>query len=174
MNERRVDGELLIFASLGRVCCTVAEAVLRFWEEKLQVPLNLLTKELFDKEVVSVRASLDVPTFDDRVVKGKLNGATSGSRNKYCVVWGSLSFTLSLLSSATRLITEFGVLSKVISSQQDGISFAIAHLGQELLKIILAPNWQLSRAHGLSRYLLLFCGQTFSDDRISSLRCNHR
>ena len=148
MEERRVDGELLIFASICRVCCTAAEASLKYWEEKLQILLDLLTKELFDKEVVSVRASLDVPTFDDRVVKGRIDDATSFTSSRYCVVWGSLSFILGLLSSVARLIMEFSVLAKVISSQQDGISFAIAHLGQELLQIVLVPDWQISRAYG--------------------------
>lgn len=150
MDERRVDGELLIFASLGRICCVMADSFLKYWEEELQVPLDLLTKEIFDKVVVSVRADLDVPTFDDRVVKGRLEGATSGSGGRYCVAWGSISFILNLFSSIARLITEFGVLAKVISSQPDGISFAIAHLGQELLKIVLVPEWQFSRACGSS------------------------
>jgi hypothetical protein len=148
MDERRVDGELLMFASLGRICCAAVDTFLKYWEEKLQVPLDLLTKEIFDKVVVSVRANLDVPTFDDRVVKGRMEAATSGSGGRYCVVWGSISFILNLFSSVARLITEFGVLARVINSQQDGISFAIAHLGQELLKIILVPEWDFSRAYG--------------------------
>ena len=150
MDERRVDAELLIFASLGRICCVVAESFLKYWEEKLQIPLDLLTKEILDKVVVSVRANLDVPTFDDRVVKGRLEGATSGSGGRYCVIWGSISFILNLFSSFARLITEFGVLARVITGQQDGISFAVAHLGQELLKIVLVPEWQFSRAYGSS------------------------
>lgn len=150
IDERRLDEKLLTFASVGRICCTIAKAFLEYLELKLQLPLDLLTKEHFDKEVFSVTACLDVPTFDDKVVKHKLQDITGhrmGFRGPYGVVWGSLSVTISLFSSAARLITELGLLAKVVSSQQDGISFAIAHLGQELLKVLLEPHFMFPPPH---------------------------
>ena len=148
MDERRLDEKLLIFASLGRVCCSFSETILKYWEEQLQVPLDVLMKEHLDKVVVDVRARLDVPTFDDRVVKGRLESATGGSGSQYCAAWAAFSVIIGLLASAARLVTEFGVLAKVIGSQQDGIYFAILHLGQELSKIFLVPEWSFSRAYG--------------------------
>ena len=158
MSERRLDEELLIFASVGRVACAVAGGFLEYWEERLQIPLNLLTKEHFDKGVVYVRADLDVPTFSDKIAKGRMEGATGGSGGRYNVGWEAISVTLNILASATRLLTELGVLVKVLSSQRDGISFAIVHLGQEISKIFLAPDWDFSYAHGQPRAprLLLF------------------
>ena len=147
MDERRLDEKLLMFASMGRICCKLSEAVLKYWEEQLRVSLDLLVKEHIDKVVVNVRASLDVPTFDDRVVKGALEGAT-GESGGCTVAWRSLSAVIILFTSAARLVTEFGVLAKVIGSQQDGIYFAILHLGQELSKIFLVPEWSFSRAYG--------------------------
>ena len=144
MDERRVDEKLLIFASIGRLCCAVAQALLGYWEQKLQAPLNLLMREHFDKSVFCVRADLDVPTYDDKVVQGKLEATSRGSLGRG-VAWESLSVILGLFSSVARLVTELGVLASVVGSQQDGISFATVHLGQELSKFLLAPDWTLSR-----------------------------
>lgn len=150
IEERRLDENLLIFASAGRICCTMVKVFLRYLELKLQVPLDLLTKEHFDKEVFGVTARLDVPTFDDKVVKHKLQDITGDAmrfRGPYGAIWASLSVTINLFSSAARLVTELGLLAKVISSQQDGISFAIAHLGQELLKVFLEPHFIFPPPH---------------------------
>ncbi|KAF9784896.1 P-loop containing nucleoside triphosphate hydrolase protein [Thelephora terrestris] len=148
MDERRLDKELLIFASTGRICCTAFEAFLKYLEEQLQVPLDLIMKEHLDKVVVNVKASLDVPTFDDRVVKGRLESATGGGGGPdSSSAWGSISIMISLFASAARLLTGFGVLAKVIGSQQDGVYFAILHLGQELSKVFLEPGWGFPRAY---------------------------
>ena len=148
MDERRVDEKLLIFASIGRLCCVIAKALLGYWEQRLQVPLNLLMREHFDKSVFSVKADLDVPTYDDKVVKGRLEATSRGSHGTRGIAWESLSVILGLFSSVARLVIELGVLAKVVGSQQDGISFAAVHLGQELSKFLLAPDWTLSRTTG--------------------------
>ena len=148
MDERRVDEKLLIFASVGRLCCAVAQALLGYWGQKLQAPLDLLMREHFDKNVFSVRAGLDVPTYDDKVTQGRLEATSRGSNNRNGIAWESLSVVLGLLSSVTRLVTEFGVLASVVGSQQDGILFAIVHLGQELSKFLLAPDWTFSSTGG--------------------------
>lgn len=148
MDERRVDEELLVFASIGRLCCAIAQTFLRYWEQRLQVPLDLLMKEHFDKNVFSVRADLDVPTYNDKVVQGKLEATSRGSHGTRGIAWESLSVIFGLFSSVARLVTELGVLAKVVASQRDGISFAAVHLSQELSKFLLAPDWTLSRTAG--------------------------
>jgi hypothetical protein len=139
MNEQRVDGRLFIFVSAGRICCAVTEVLLKHWEERLKVPLNLLMKEQSDKELFGVVADLDVSTFDDRAVKCTLDNV-KGSNGRHGLAWVSLSVIMDLFFSAARLVTEFGVLAKVIGGQQNGTTFAIVHLGQELSKLLLVPN----------------------------------
>ena len=148
IDERRVDDELLIFTSMGRLCCIIAKALLGYWEQKLQVPLDLLMREHFDKNEFGVRADLDVPTYDDKVVQGRLEATSRGSHGSRGIAWESLSVILGLFSSVARLVTELCVLAKVVGSQQDGISFAVVHLCQELSKFLLAPDWTLSRTTG--------------------------
>lgn len=149
IDERRLDESLLIFASVGQVCCVVAEAFLESLGEKLEVPLDLLTKEHFDKKVFDVTAHLDVPTEDDKLVKRRLDDVTMGYSGLHeSIVWGSLSVIMDLFSSATRLVTQFGLLAKILSDQRDGVSFAIMCLGQELLWVLLRPGWFVSREHG--------------------------
>ncbi|KAF9650307.1 P-loop containing nucleoside triphosphate hydrolase protein [Thelephora ganbajun] len=147
MDERRLDEKLLIFASIGRMCCAIAETFLDSWEEKLQIPLDLLIKEHFDKEIFSVSVDLDVPTYNDKIVKRRLDGVSAGSDGGSSIAWESISVILSLFSSVTRLVTELGVLAKVAGSQQDGVYFTTVHLGQELSRLILAPDWSLSRTY---------------------------
>jgi hypothetical protein len=62
IDERRVDEQLLISASVGRLCCTIVRAFLEYLEGKLQVPLDQLMEEHFERNVFGVRAHLDVPT----------------------------------------------------------------------------------------------------------------
>ena len=174
MDERRLDEKLLIFTSIGRLCCAVAKAVLGYWEQKLQVPLDLLMREHFDKHVFSVRANLDVPTYDDKVVQGRLEATSRGSHGTRGIAWESISVILGLFSSVARLVTELGVLAKVVGSQQDGISFAAVHLGQELSKFLLAPDWTLSRSAGWSPKSSAFFSFKFpSTDVSSSLGRDH-
>jgi len=148
MDERRLDEKLLIFTCIGRLGCAFCKAILGYCERKLQVPLDLLMREHFDKSVFNVRVDLDVPTYDDKVVQGKLEATSRGSQGTRGIAWESISVILGLFSSVTRLVTELGVLAKVVGSQQDGIYFAAVHLGQELSKFLLAPDWTLSRTAG--------------------------
>lgn len=101
-------------------------------------------REHFDRIVFKVEADLDVPTYDDKVVQGKLKATSVGSHG----TWESLSVILGLFSSVARLVTEFCVLVKVIGGQQDGISFAVVHLSQELSRFFLASDRSPSRTAG--------------------------
>ena len=149
MDERRLDEKLLIFASMGRIYCTIADAILEYWEEKLRVPLDLLIKEHFDKEAFSVMAHLDVPTCDDKTVKARLQTTRADtSDDHYTIVWGSLSVALDLFTSVTRVVSELGLLMKVVSGQRNGISLTILHIGQELIRVLLVPDWSFSREYG--------------------------
>ena len=150
IDERRLDESLLIFASIGQVCCAAAAAFLESSAEKLEGPLDLLTKEHFDKKVFNVTAHLDVPTEDDKVVKRRLENVTGFPGMHESMIWGSLSVIMDLLSSTTRFVTQLGLLVKVLSDQQDAISFAAVHLGQELLLVLLKPSWFVSREDGWS------------------------
>jgi len=174
MDERRLDERSLVFTSVGRLCCTIAKSVLGYWEQKLQVPLDLLMREHFDKNVFGVRADLDVPTYDDKDVQGRLEAVSRGSHGTRGIAWESISVILGLFSSVTRLVTELGVLAKVVGSQQDGISFAAIHLGQEISRFLLAPDWTLSRTAGWSPEFSTFvsCKSRFTDAS-SSLGRDH-
>ena len=148
MDERRLDEKLLVFASVGRFCCAIARALLEHWEQQIQAPLDLLMREHFDKNVFSVRADLDVPTYNDKVVQGKLEAASRGSFGRYGIACKSLSAALGLFSSTTRLITQLAVLVKVVSIQPDGISFVIVYFGQELSISLLIPDRTFTYENG--------------------------
>lgn len=149
MNERRLDEKLLVFASMGQIYCTMAHAFLNYCEENLRTPLDLLIQEHFDKERFSVVVHLDLPTSDDKTVKARLRGAGVGAvGDHHSIVWNSLSVILDLFFSATRLISELGLLVKVLSGQPDAISFAVMYLFQELVRVLLAPDWAFSNAYG--------------------------
>ena len=148
MDERRIDEELLIFASVGRLSCAIAQALFADWEYKLQVPLDQLTNEHFERNVFIVKADLDIPTSQDKVVQGKLEATSRNYHTRFGVPWESLSVIIDLLSAVTRLVTVLGVLAKVVGSQKDGISFAVMHFVQEISKFHLEPGWMFPRAIG--------------------------
>ena len=152
IDERRLDEQLLIFASVGRLCCVVARGFLEYLEQKLRIPLDQLIGEHFEENGFGVWADLDVPTYQDKIVQGKLE-ATLKSRMKprhgcNSIGWESLSVFIDLLSATIRLVAELAVLVKVAGSQQGGISFVIVHFGRELCEFILRPDLGFSFTKG--------------------------
>ena len=133
MDERRIDGKLLIFASAGRICCDLARTFLTYWAGEFALPLNLLIRERFEKEMFGAIADLDVPTHDDKVVRSRLNDILRGG---YGFVWGSLRGVLGLFYSIVHFATELGVVVKVISHQPGGVTFAIVSFGQEVFELL--------------------------------------
>ena len=167
IDERRLDEQLLIFASVGRLCCVVARGFLEYLEQKLRIPLDRLIGEHFKRNGFGVRADLDVPTYQDKIVQGKLE-ATLKSRMKprhgcNSIGWESFSVFIDLLSATIRLVAELAVLVKVAGSQQGGISFAIVHFGRELCEFILRPDWGFSFTKGLLSDSISFDGSAFVD-----------
>jgi hypothetical protein len=167
IDERRVDEQLLIFASVGRLCCTIARAFLEYLEGKLQVPLDQLMEEHFERNVFGVRAHLDVPTHQDKVVQGKLEATLRGPLRvpygRYGAAWESLSLFIGLLSSVIRFVAQLGVLANVVGGQQGGISFAIMNFVRELSEFLLKPNWAVSFSNSSSSDSLSFGGPTLID-----------
>ena len=149
MEERRVDEDLLIFASVGRLCCAVARAFLDNWDQNLQLPLDQLMREHFEKNVVSVSADLDLPTFQDKVVQSKLESTGGVHYGRYGIAWEALSSIIGLLSATLRLVAELCVLATIVGGQRDGVTFATMHIFQELFRFLLTPNWAFSHTNGL-------------------------
>jgi len=173
IDERRLDEQLLIFASVGRLCCFIVRALLQCLEQKLQVPLDQLMEEHFERNVFGVRAHLDLPTHKDKVMRGKLDATLKGPlrfpHGHYSVAWQPLSVTLGLLSVLVCLVAELSVLVKVVGGQQGGLSFAVMHFGRELLGFLIRPDWLFSLTNGLPSNSLSFCGSTFANSFIQLL-----
>ena len=166
IDERRVDERLLIFASVGRLCCAIARASLGYLENKLEIPLDRLMGEYFERSVFGVKADLDIPTSQDKVVQGKLEATSRSHYGRFSIPWESFSFSIGLFSAVTRLVAELGVLAKVVGSQQGGIYFAIIHCGRELFEFLLKPDWVFSFANGSSSDSLPFGGSTVAESFI--------
>jgi len=170
IDERRVDEQLLIFASVGRLCCVIVRALLQFLEQKLQDPLDQLMEEHFERKVFSVRAHLDLPAHKDKIVQGKLDATLKGPlrfpHGHYGVAWQPLSVTLGLLSVVVCLVAELCVLAKIVGSQQGGIFFAALCFSRELLGFLIRPDWCFSLTNGLPSNSLSFCGSTFANSSI--------
>ena len=167
IDERRLDEQLLIFASVGRLCCVIARTFLEHLEQKLRIPLDRLIGEHFERNGFGVWADLDVPTYQDKIVQGKLEATLKSLMRPphgcNSIGWESLSVFIDLLSAVTRLVAELVVLVRVAGSQQGGISFAIVHFGRELCEFILRPDWGFSFTKGLFSDSLSFYGSTFAD-----------
>ena len=157
MDERRVDEELLIFASAGRLGCAVARAFLDNWDYNLQLPLDQLMKEYFEKNVVGVSADLDLPTFQDKTVQGKIEATSGVQYGRYGIAWEALSSIIGLLCAAIRLVAELCVLASIVGGQKDGATFAMMHIFQELFRFVLTPNWTFSHTNGSFCSSLPFC-----------------
>ena len=155
MEHRSVDRELLLYASVGRMCCALAGHALRYFKSNVEFPLNLNIKKHYSIHIFQSMARLDVPTFDDPLVQTRLDTATTFSRSSHSLAWDTITVIIAIFTAIVRLTSQLSVLMKVVGGQRDGIVFVVMHFGQELFKNNLRTGFDLFHAKGLCIYARL-------------------
>jgi len=152
MEHRKVDKELLLYASVGRLGCAFAGHALRYFKSSVEFPLNLNIKKHYSIHTFESMARLDVPTFDDPLVQTRLDTATNSSRSGHSLAWNTITVVFTILTAVVRLVSQLSVLTKVVGGQRDGIVFVVMHFGQELFRNNFRTGFELFYAKGLYIY----------------------
>ena len=152
MEHRSVDKELLIYASVGRLCCAFAGHALRYFKSNVEFPLNLNIKKHYSIHIFESMARLDVPTFDDPLIQTRLDTATASSRSSHSLAWDTITVVVAIFTAVVRLASQLSVLMKVVGGQRDGIFFVVMQFGQELFRNNFRTGFNLFYAKGLYGY----------------------
>ena len=148
MEHRRVDKELLLYASVGRVGCAFAGYALQYFRSSVEFPLNLNIKKHYSIHIFECMARLDVPTFDDPLVQTRLDTATNSSRSNHSLAWDTITVVVAISAAIVRLASQLSVLVKVVGGQRDGIALVVMHFGQALFRNSFTTGFGLFHTKG--------------------------
>lgn len=102
VDARRIDQKLLIFPSIGVICCRTVAAFLSYWGRELESSLAPLVREHFHKDVFGAMVDLDVPTL--AAARGRFD----------CGSWNSFSVALTQIFSFVGFVGKICVLATAI------------------------------------------------------------
>lgn len=108
---------------MGSAVCKMIERVLRYYKNRVMLPLKSRLRQHYTSHSFYARARLDVPTFDDPAVQRQLD-ATSGV-NGGSVAWSTLQMVTELTNAAVKVVSHVTVLVTVLKNQPDGPLLAI-------------------------------------------------
>lgn len=123
VDTRTVDKAMIIRVTVGSAICRAIERVLRYYKNRIMLPLKSRLRRHYTTHSFHARARLDVPTFDDPVVQRQLD-ATTGM-NGGSVAWSTLQMVSELTNAAVRVVSQVTVLASVLKDQPDGPLLAI-------------------------------------------------
>lgn len=123
VETRTVDKAVIFRVTAGSAACRVIERILRFYKNRVMLPLKSRLRQHYTAHSFHARARLDVPTFDDPAIQRQLD-ATAGV-NGGSVAWSTLQMVTELLNAAVRVISQVTVLISVLKDQPDGPLLAI-------------------------------------------------
>lgn len=123
VDTRTVDKATIVRVTVGSAVCRIIERILRYYKNRVMLPLKSRLRQHYTAHSFHARARLDVPTFDDPAVQRQLD-ATTGV-NGGSVAWSTLQMVTELTNAAVRVVSQVTVLISVLSNQPDGPLLAI-------------------------------------------------
>ncbi|KAI8983177.1 P-loop containing nucleoside triphosphate hydrolase protein [Trametes punicea] len=129
IDTRTVDKDILFRICLGRIACTIGQRLLSHARQELRQPLSRRLKQQYSLHLFQARARLDLPTFEDPLVRRQLEEASSTSGS---IAWDTLVMASGIASTAIQVVSQVSVLARVLGAQQDGVLLAILSFSASL------------------------------------------
>jgi len=124
INERELDGKMMVQLTCGRVACSFAQCLLERVDGWLYLAFDDFVKNHYSRYAFEHVARIDVPTFMDPSVSQRLDAVSL--RYGYCSVGRTLDSLLRSGCSILVLFTQFSVLVTILREQ--GISSRLSLL----------------------------------------------
>lgn len=134
VDRRTVDFNWLFSVTTARLICSLLQRIFEHINYRLTVPLNIRIKHHYDVHMFHAVSRLDVPTFDDMAVQRQIEQALSGGPSSSSVAWSLVSKVAKLGGMMVQLVSQVGVLVKVLGGQRDGYLLAVLSFGQAIFR----------------------------------------
>lgn len=148
ISTRSVNVETLVQMTIGYAVCIVVRDCLAILHERINVPLHQRIRQHFGGHVVRAHARLDFPTFNDSLVRGRLNTVNfhflNDGHGNPSVAWFLLDYILILCRALVSLIAQTGVLMNVLQNNSDGFLLTALAFVPPLVKWLHPDTVRLS------------------------------
>ncbi|KAF5351573.1 hypothetical protein D9758_007222 [Tetrapyrgos nigripes] len=124
IDERTVDTSLLIHICIGRFACSAMNILLSNLQVVFSRPLGFRIRQFYTHKQIHCMARLDVPTFSDPSLQRQMQSAF-GMNVGNDLAMSTVTRTMNIVTSGTRLVSQLGVLLSVLRDQTDGPLLAV-------------------------------------------------
>lgn len=142
MEHRTVDSALLIRIATARVIVAIMTRLARHVKARTTDPLDKRIRAYYATHIFEAYIRLDVPTFDDPLVRRRLESAWTGRSS---VAWDALQLISNTISIVLSLISQVSVLIGVLREQHDGGLIAILSFISPALEWIQFQHYESQR-----------------------------
>ncbi|KAF9062259.1 P-loop containing nucleoside triphosphate hydrolase protein [Rhodocollybia butyracea] len=132
IENRTVDKKLLFSVAGSRIACSIADLILRHFSNLVSRPLNRRIRHYYTVHGFGVLARLDVPTYDEPLIRQQISRAFSVTSGQ-SIVWRTVVHCVHIGSTAVMLVSQLSVLFRVLKDQQDGPLLALLSFLHSLL-----------------------------------------
>lgn len=149
-----MDKAVLTRVAIGRIAVAIVKRLMNHMKSRTMTILDRRIKAHYAGHIFEAYARLDLPTFEDPVVRRQLEAATGGHTS---VVWDTVQMLANTLSHFVQLVSQVSVLLSVLRGQRDGTMIALLSLISPLLQWM---RFQKFASHGGNTSFLFPCSTT--------------
>ena len=142
VETRTVDKAVLTRVAVGRIIIAVEKRLVNYVKSRTMVILDRRIKAHYAGHIFEAYARLDLPTFEDPLVRRQLEAATGGHTS---VAWDTVQMLANTLSHFVQLVSQVSVLLSVLRGQRDGTMIALLSFISPLLQWM---RFQKFASHG--------------------------
>lgn len=117
VETRMVDKELLVHVAAARIIVAVARRVVDHIKIRSSTVLEQRIKTHYSGHIFEAYARLDLPTFEDPLVRRQLETAAGG---RTAVAWNTVQVVANSISTVILLASQLAVLFDILGDQRDG------------------------------------------------------
>ncbi|KDQ19843.1 hypothetical protein BOTBODRAFT_142532 [Botryobasidium botryosum FD-172 SS1] len=139
IEKKEVDKERLLCVLMAQAICSAVDNMCAHFIRRNGRKLQRRVEKVFDRHLFHARIRLDVPTFEDPVVQGRLNACYNFSGS---MGWAIFEEVLSSAVETVNLVSRVSVVAQQLRDQQGGILTIICFSGD------IASAWLLSKLQG--------------------------
>ncbi|KAL5535096.1 hypothetical protein ACEPAF_3189 [Sanghuangporus sanghuang] len=122
VETRTVDTTVLTRVAVGRMTVAIVKRLLNHVKSRTMTLLDQRIKAHYSGHIFEAYARLDLPTFEDPIVRRQLEAAEGGRSS---VAWDTVQMLANTFSHVIQLVSQVSVLLSVLRGQRDGTLIAV-------------------------------------------------
>ncbi|KDQ19844.1 hypothetical protein BOTBODRAFT_152372 [Botryobasidium botryosum FD-172 SS1] len=141
IEKQEIDKERLLYTVVAHAACSAVDNMCSHFTQRNGRKLQRRVEKVFDRHLFHARIRLDVPTFEDPAVQGRLSACYSYSGS---MGWAVFEEVLSSAVEILNLVSRVSVVAKQVydHDQQGSILTVLCFSGN------IATTWLVSKSQG--------------------------